>query len=279
MKTPPRQLTGVIFSLLLTAQAIPRLAAGLPIIDDPPWLGYYAVFANRDYQFTMVPRGKIALIPMGEKNQPVAQILTIPIEITIEETLPDGKIVVKEIRPDTLTSAQPATTRLEKSVVTGKVTGDAAFELTLEQSRGLLSLGGRLLDAGTLKNPLRFSLRVRFPSAYARDKTEGKDAKAFEKKTRDDRIDLKWTDMTRKKQAFDEPLDASSSALNGPGIASAALDIGAYKGRKFFFTASQHSVMTLTNAMGPLHEGFTLHWRADPLKDPQGKARLSIELK
>ena len=246
------------------------------MINEVPWLGHFAVFANKRFQFAVTAQGKITLIPIGDNDKLVASSLEIPIEIR-----PDGKITVKKVQPKTLESAQPATGKLEKVVIRGKVTGGASFEITLEQARGVVSVGGRVLAPGTLtKYPLRFSIRIKFPSAYRNDNRRDKrEQKAFEKKIRDDRLDLTWTDGKRKKQSFDKKVDASSKELNGPGIAAAEIEISAYKGRKFEFIASQNSTIALSNEKGPLHEGFEIRWLPDPVKDPQGKARLSLEVR
>jgi hypothetical protein len=46
------------------------------------------------------------------------------------------------------------------------------------------------------------------------------------------------------------------------------------------FTAGTGSAMDLWNAKEqPLHEGFSINWKADPAKDKDGKARLAIEVK
>jgi hypothetical protein len=38
--------------------------------------------------------------------------------------------------------------------------------------------------------------------------------------------------------------------------------------------------MHLTNALiGPLYKGFTIDWRPNPAKDPEGKDRFVIELR
>lgn len=277
-------------SLLLTAAVgwMP-VSAELPSLGKPPWLGHFAVLTDKHCHFSLNCQGKISLVPLGDKGDPVAKPLAIPIEIIIREILPDGETTVKKLKPESLTSTQSATDKLEKTVVRGKVTGDASFELTLESKRGLISLGGRLLDPGTLsKNPLRFSLQMKFPSAYPKEpKKDSKDAKEtknnardFAKKISADHIDLQWSDGKRKKQTFENAVDASSKDLNGPGIATAEIEIAAYKGNKIVVSASPNSSLTLSNTKAtPLHEGFVIHWLPDPAKDPEGKARFNIEVK
>jgi hypothetical protein len=322
MKTP-RLLAGLLVSVLCFVTGIESASAQLPVITEPPWIGHFSVFVNKRYQFSITSQGKITLMPLNDKSQPVASTLAIPVEITIQEMMPDGKPVWKQIDAKTLTSSQPATDKLEKVVITGKVTGGAAFETTFEQSRGAILIGGRITDPGTLtKNPLRFGVRVKFPNSYPKAKIEDKkddkkdqtqeDAKqskeerraerkakrdaekggakkddkntaadnATLKKIEQDRIDMKWTDGTRKKQTFEETVEAASKDLNGPGIAGAEIENSAYHGRKFLFIASTDSAMTLLNDKpAPLFKGFTIHWVPDATKDKDGKARLSFEVK
>lgn len=281
MKIPRGSLT-VIAALLLVATGVQPAGARLPALEVQPWLAYYAVFANKHFQFGITSQGKIILTPSGTKNDPVRPSLAIPMEITVAEIRPDGSASVRKLQPESLESTQPATAKLEKTVIRGTVTGGASFELILEQNRGVISLGGRLLDPGSrTKNPLRFSLRVKFPSAYPFDRQDDKkEEREFRKKTGDDHLDLTWTDGQRKKQPFDRKLDATAKDLNGPGIAAAEVDISAYKGKRFLFTATPNSSMTLSNnKAAPLHEGFTLHWLPDPAKDPDGKSRLLIEVR
>lgn len=257
--------------------------AQLPSLNQQPWLGYYAAFANKRFQIGLSSQGKITLTPMNEKGDPVSFQIAIDIDVGIEETMPDGKVVMRQIKAETLAAKEPATDELEKVLVTGKTTGDAAFELNIEQTRGIIFMGGRMTDPGTLtKNPVRFALRLRIPSLYKNHKAEDKRAeKAFAKKIEDDQIDIKWTDGKRVKQSFDKALLVDGNKeINGPGITSLELEADAYKGRRFVVTASPNSAMNLWNAKEqPLHEGFSINWKADPEKDKDGKARIAIEVK
>ncbi len=190
----------------------------------------------------------------------------------IEEVLPDGQTRMKEIRKTTLESADPATDKLERAVITGKVTGNVAFETTIEQQRGIISIGGRVTDPGTLtKNPIRFTVRVNLTNVYSGVDKEGKKKlKAFEKKVKGDRVDFKWTDGDRYRSSMDETVDVTSKEVNGPGISLAEIKMSCYGGRKLVFGASGYSSITLSNDKpAPLYDGFTLRWLPDdPPEDP-----------
>lgn len=276
----PRFLIAV-FVVLLGCALMQAARAQLPT-NDPPWLGDFAVFANRHYQLRIGIQGKILITPLSENRKSSGRSLALPVSIIIEETLPNGRVRLKKILPQTLQSADKPSTKLEKTVIRGQASGGVAFEVCIEQTHGVLTLGGGLLEQGPpRKNPLRFSLGVQFPSAYPREKKPDKQAaKAFQKKIDGDRIDLIWTDGKRKKQSFGQALDAASPALNGPGIASAHVEISAYDGAQFRFSASPNSDMTLSNEKNqPLHEGFAIHWTPTATLDPERKARLSFEVR
>lgn len=282
MKKPCR-LAGILAVSVFFLFGMRPAAADLPALDKQPWFGHFAVYDGKRFQLGMTSRGAITVYVKNEKDAPMKHNYEIPITIGIEETQPDGKTAIKRIKYETLESAEPATDDLEKAVIRGKVTGDAAFELTLEQTRGVISIGGRMTDPGTLtKNPVRFVVSTRIPNIYSKDKKETKkEKKAFEKKVKGDRIEIKWTDGKRTKQNFEKPMDeAALKELNGPGILGAEIEMVGYKERKLLFLASPNSSMKISNEKaGPLHQGFTVTWAPDAAKDPEGKARLSFEVK
>lgn len=267
---------------LLGVAGILPVSAELPILHEKEWLGYFAAFENKKYQFGITGQGKAAIRVIGKKGGPVSQKLAIPVEFTIEEISPDGKATIKSIKPESLESAQAATDKLKAITIKGKVTGDATFEVYIDEDRGVMAFGGRLLDPGTLKNPVRFSIRIKIPNVYA-DTNKGpdkKEQKAFEEKVKSDRVQLAWTDGKRVKQDADKPVDANSKDLSGPGITAAQIALSPYDEKKLEFTASANSAMTLAGEQAaPLHDGFSLIWMADTAKDPEGKARLTFDAK
>jgi hypothetical protein len=292
---PLRIKACLTLSGLFAALAIQPISAELPMLQDPPWLGYHAVYANKNYEFKIAAAdGKITLIPVGD-GAPVLGNLLIHIDLGIEETLPDGKTVLKPVRAVTIESADPATDQLGKSILRAKTVDDASLEITIEQSRGIVFIGSRVLDPGTIKNPVRGFVTAVFPNVNPPATVENnlgevnerdakraakKEAKAAEDKLKDDSVDLKWTDGKRQKLTFEKVFDAGSKEINGPGIAAAEIKIAAYGKRKFFVTAAPDSAMQLSNAKpASLSEGFSIQWSPDPNKGKEGKARLAFEVK
>ena len=285
----------LLMSCFLATASTQPVAAELPSLQEQPWLGYYAVYADKNYEFKVAAAdGKVTLIPVGE-GAPVLGNLLININFGIEETLPDGKIVSSPVRADTLETADPASDKLGKCIIRGKTAGTANLEITIEQSRGIVFVGTRVVDPGTIKNPVRGFVTVVFPNVNPPSTPENnhgelnerdakraakKEAKAAEDKLKDDSVDLKWTDGKRQKLTFEKVVDAGSKEINGPGIAAAEIEIAAYGKRKFFFTAAPNSAMQLSSAKpASLSEGFSIQWSPNSDKDKDGKARLALEVR
>ena len=275
--------TRLILAGLISITGMAPVQAELPTLTDKEWLGYFVGFEDKNFQLGVTTVGKILLKVKGKNGDVLGHSLAVDIGIVIEETQTDGKVVQRKIIPESLESAQQATQKPDHVAFRGKVTGDTGFEATLTEGKaGEIILGGRLLDPETLKKPTRFSLVVKFPSAYeyAMKDSDKKTEKAFEDKIKKDRLQLILVDKKRAKLETAEPAGAELQQINGVGVTAAQLGLAAYQGKEFEITASENSRMTISSAgSGPLHDGFSLNWSADPAKDPQGHARLAIKAK
>lgn len=259
-------------------------AAELPLLHDDPWLGCFAVHEGKSYDFCMrAAKGEMWMIPRQRDKDPVAELNRIRIHYGIEELLPDGSTVFKEIDCRSMTSEQAATVELARQVVRGKVTGGAEFELVLEQARDVVSLGGRVLGVGKLtKHPLRFVLRVVIPNVYRSVERHEKDEKrAFAKRTRSDAMELKRLDgsVVRMDSRDDEVLDGANAS--GKGLERAELRLSYYEGRRLCFGNSQDAAMWVSSdgIARPWYEGMNLHWSPDVASDKAGQARLHLCVK
>lgn len=282
MNVGKRNTRECIAAILVAAAVVQPLVADLPMMQEKEWLGFFQGFENKHYRFGIASDGKGSIRMIGKKKEPLGQKLTIDVTFLAEETQPGGKVVGRSVIPASLESGNPASDSPKDVVIRGKVTGDAAFEVKVSEDRGVISIGGRLLDMGKVKNPLRFAIRLRIPNAYPYDSPDGskKEQKAFEGKSKEDRIQLTWNDGKRIKPSTSEAIDAGSEKFNGPGIKEAEFEFGTYQANKFEVVASGNSVLKLSNSdTGPLRNGFLLTWTADPVKDPKGEARLSLEVK
>lgn len=273
-------------ALCLTLASPPAAFAELPVLNEAPWLGYFAGHEGRRFKFGITGRGEIKLTPLNDKGLAFGPHMVVPIQAGIEEVLPDGKVEMKTLRVDTLESKQSATDKLDRVVIQGKVSAEAVFEVIIEQKHGTIFIGGRLLDPGQFKkNPVRFVVRVKVPNTHpwtkeASWKSDPAKVEAFLRKIEGDSIELNRIDRKRLTWTFDKPVDASTNALTGPGVSRLELRMQSFGERRFLFDASEHSMMSLANTPGTaLHEGFTITWIPDPAKDRDGKARLGFTVK
>jgi hypothetical protein len=262
--------------LLLALLPLSTLRADeLPQLNVKPWIGNYAGYERRSFQVLVSPSGVGQLTGMGDKGVMMSSRYAIRIQPLVEEVLPTGGVVAKMPVKDGWEAVTPASINPEKVVYRGTVSGGARFEVNLEFDGDQITAGGRLLDKGTLANP-RFVLRFQVPDAYYNDTDAGKRAE----KAKRDRVDVVRTDGKKLKLDLLEALDAESAAVSGPGLSQARLDIAGFKGHRFDFEAGPNAAFELwNNGEKALIEGFSLGWKPDPAKDPEGKARAVIKVR
>jgi hypothetical protein len=260
--------------LLSVLSLLPPLPAGeLPQLKENPWIGYYVGYERRNYHFMVSSSGECLLSPISTKGSPLSSRLSIKIRPVVEDVLPGGQIVAKAAVDDGWEAVTPASVDPESVVYRGTVTGGARFEVKLEFDGDQISAGGRLLEKGTLANP-RFMIRIQVPDVYYHENDAGKKAE----KAKKDRIDLVRTDGKKLKLDLMTPLDAESAEFNGPGVQQARVDIEGYRGLRLDLDAGKDAFFEFWNkGEVALVEGFTLGWRPDPVKDPEGKGRVVLK--
>jgi len=257
--------------------------AELPFIEKGDLRGCFAMHKSQRYEFVFMHDGEMWLVPKRRSREPVAKDNRIKLEYGIEELQPDGTAVFKQTRQGSLESEQEADDELNKVVIRGTTTGDAVYELVLEQSRDIVSIGGHVVDAGSLtKQPLRFTVRAHLPNVYRRVSIDDRDEeKEFEKQTRRDYMELVRIDHSKLSLTNDDSEKMDAGQITGSGIEEIEMRLSYYEGRRFFFTASRNSGIAISNdrSMGPWYEGMTLHWTADAALDPEHKGRFSLCVK
>ena len=273
----------VLAASLICGFGVLPASAQLPMMQEKEWLGYFTGVETNDFKFGVGADGNTTIKINEKKGDSLSNKLTVNLDFHVEQTMPDGKVVLLKVLPETLESPDTPTTKPKNTVIRGKVKGDAQFEVTVDEARGGILLGGRLLDPGTLpKDSLRFIIVVKIPNAYTDVKTgtDKKDVKAFEERIKDDCVQVTYADKKRKKLSAAESVDAGSKEVNGAGITAVGVQFSTYKGKEMDFTASPNSLLRLSGKQpGPLQDGFLIIWAADAAKDPKGAARLSIEIK
>lgn len=261
-----------LYLLFFTA---PLVAGTLPMIGKQPWLTQYAVYERKDFQFTVNAEGVAALLPMDDKGKPLRDIFALKFLPVVEDVLPDGKVAAKVIQKDGWEAVTPAAVDPKTVTYRGTAGGNARFEVTLEFDGKEIRAGGKMLDKGTLINP-RFRLRVQVPNIYYYDK----DPKKLAAKAADDQVSLVRTDGKKLKLEVLEALDAEAADVGGPGVSQARIEMAGYAGHRFDLNAGAAGSFEFFNTgTAQLSQGFSFIWKADPAKDPQGKARLSVEVR
>lgn len=250
-------------------------AESLPQLNEKPWLGWFAGMEAKGLRFGIMPDGEGVLIPMKSKNEDGSKNSWIRIEPVIEEVMPDGKVVSKKIDPDGFTPLTESSVEAEEMAYQATVTGGAKFEAHFAVDRDEITAGGKILENGELKNPLRLVFRVKIPNGYE----YVKEMEDLEDKAKRDKLNLVLVDRSKLKVGSLE--EVSGEELTGVGIASADIDFDGLKSSGIELETGTSGVFRLETSgdKAPLYKGFTMAWVPDPEKDPEGKSRFTLTYK
>jgi len=283
-----QSLIRALASLALAVSATLPARAQLPRLGEQPWIGYFAVHSSSRYIFSIDSFGAMQIQPVAS-GEPISHKYFVKIIPNLQETLPSGKIVNKRLDTESLETSDASTDKLQKTTYRAKITGDASFEVTVEQQRDIIYLTGRPLESGTIKNPLSLVFSIAIPDLYPgklepdgalSDREKKREAKALANKLKGDRISLKWTDGKSLRRDTTEGADADPKDYNGPGIAGLELDCMVFRKRKLLINASPGTEMTISKPeSSEFYKGFQVQWAVNPDKDPDGKARLAIQMR
>lgn len=274
-------------ALWLATSAIVPVQAQLPTIAEEKWLGFFAVHASNRQLFSIDSMGNMLLEPVNS-GKPGAMKYGVSIAPKITETSAAGRTTNKKVKAESLETSDSPTGKLQKVTYRAKVTGDATFEITAEQSRDIIYLSGRLLDPGKVKNP-QFAVVVNVPSLFAGELKsvaglESREKRKVEKKLADklrgDRATIKKSNGDLLKLTPDEGANVTGEAFSGPGITSVELDCSVFDKRTLAISASTGTSMSLIKKPdAALLKGFDLLWVIDSTKDPADKAQLAIQFR
>ena len=268
-------ITGLLAPLFLIAREARAEGGALPVLQVKPWEGYFVAHETRAFQFGLNCDGS-GVLTLNNRRGNTVPGHPVRIDLTIEEVLPNGKVVVKRIIPESLATKDKPTTKPKAVKYTGKVTGDAAFEARIEFSGARMFFGGRVTDPGKLKNPLRFVVRVQVPALY-----RGADPKdrEFKRKVKDDEVRFKTLGGKRGKIEMGEVVDLAKKC-GEEGLSTVRFESGAYDGRRLEFSCVKGGAIELDHPEGkPLTGGMTIAWRPDPKKDADAEARLELAVR
>jgi hypothetical protein len=258
----------------------PLVYADLPELEGKAWIGCFAGYKDRKVRFTIDTTGGMLIEPIYDGGNPRAYI-KMPVTCGLEVTMPNGKKRIMEFLPESLETDDRGTTEFEATTIRGQFEGDAAFEIMIQQKRGVVSIGGRITAPGTYKpDAIRIHVSAQILNFYGRKKQELKnDPAAFEQLVSQDYVKLKWTNGKKHELDFIEPRNLATEDVNGPGVEEAEVSIKSID-RKFIYEATGNSALTLSNRKNaPLSEGMKMNWSPDAGKDPKAEARLVITVK
>lgn len=294
----PLPRSAVITATLALLAGSASLQAQLPSFREGGRLGYYATYKDRNMEFGITSLCNLRLMPLlsdGLSSTFIGGTYTIEIAPQLIATAGDGKTTVRRIIDSSLTTPDEVSDEFEKTTIRGEVTGGAKFEYSLQQNRGTLVMGGRSLNPEENKTPHHFAIAIKVPAqltsgkldalyklvgAPEDDRVARRELRAFMREYRSDRLTVRRTDGSETRYKLAEPVEGGVAAVNGPGIAELELQSSIYEARRIVITAQDGSALTLeTTRDNLLQPGFTLTWRSDPAKDPEGKARVAIAVR
>lgn len=274
-----RHFLALATTLLLVA---PLAQAELPELTEKPWLGHFIGIKDRKFQFGITSKGKAVLHPLNSDGAVQSLFNPVRMEYGILETNPDGTTVIKKIQPETLSSEQPATDTPKAPVkFTGKVTGDAAFEVTIASERGGFSVSGKVTDKGSLDNA-RFFVFINITpykqkAGKAKEESQEDAIEKFKKKLKRDELRLKTVEGKAENIGF---LEKHNLATQFPGgFRQAQVRTAGYGGVEFSLEATGDSELYFEDqGEREVWNGFPVRWFMHEGADPS-KAKLIISAK
>ncbi len=251
----------IAVGMFLTPSAV---QADLPGLKEQPWIGYFIGIEHRKkMRFGVTAKGQGVIFPMDDKGEPVFAKVPFQINFEIVETLPDGKTVRKQINSDSLASEQPPAEDPEKPIIfRGKVTGDAAFEVTVSPERGGVGVSGKLTDKGTLTNPIHFEISLDVKPYPQKPGDEEAKIKTFEKRAKDD--ELRYDTVSRKRGKIEFLEETNPATAIGESLAKLDFQTDAFDNKDFEIITTDKAKLTFEDlGTKPLWNGFTLRWRVN----------------
>lgn len=180
-----------ILFIIISLISSPVSKANLPTIDHKSWSDYFLVINERKFHFGITSKGEAIFHPLTRRGEFISSNNPIIFQVQVLENKPDGKIVSKKIKVESLKSSQPASLNPKEAIsYQGTVTGDAAFEVTVHPVRDGFSVTGKITDPGELTNPLNLAINVGL-RPYVKDTTRtDAEEKNFAKRVKRDKFEV-----------------------------------------------------------------------------------------
>jgi hypothetical protein len=266
----------LIFSTLsIFSLSLQPLLAQLPIWDTKPWLGFFAGHDRNKFAMGIKSDGSIELEIKDKKGQRMGFSKGIIILPTVMAEGEKGWAPLNRVRTTMSTTDKP-TDQPKKLTYRGKVTGDAEYEVVVEFDRDKISFGGKIIDKGATKKPIKFQIRCRFQQPY-----KGASPESAKKSTAKDTIKYLRMDKKKGQCGIFESIDFSKDETFGP-LSFLEVDMKNYMNYGLSFRSEGQLPLILENpnkTPAPPMDGFAIIFEHDPAKDPKGYARMVFEIK
>jgi len=261
-------LTVVTATLMSAACFSPHSAQAqrLPAMAEAPWGGVFSGYTRRGFHFVINDEAQCEIFLIDKKRNRVGQNRKVRIYPEVVVELADGKRISKRLKNDTgYESDQKPSLKHEKVKLTALTVGEAKVEMMISYSGNKITMDGRVLERGTLKEgSIYFSYKVLMPAMYTG--TYAKDKKKEKARMRRDKIKFyraKDREKVLLKSYVPVNLNDEDHALGGVTEINVSMD--GQEGRDFIFTtADGKGVLQFENKVkdkeGKLWKGYQVKW-------------------
>gem|GEM_PF-6884231 len=233
---------------------------------EAPWGGVFSGYARRGFHFIINDEAQCELFLIDKKRKRVGQSRKVRIYPEVVVELPDGTRISKRLKNDTgYESDQKPSLKHEKVKLTALTVGEAKVEMTISYSGNKITMDGRVLERGTLKEgELYFSYKVMVPAMYT--DTYASNKKKEKARMRRDKIKF-YRAKDRKKVSLLSyvPVNLNDEDQALGGVTEIDVSMDGQEGRDFIFaTADGKGVLHFENKVkdkeGRLWEGYQVKW-------------------
>lgn len=233
---------------------------------EPPWGGVFSGYTRRGFHFIINDEAQCELFIIDKKRKRVGQSRKVRIYPEVVVELPDGKRITKSLKNDTgYQTDQEASLKHKEVKLTSLTVGEAKVEMTISYEGNEITMDGRILDRGKLKEgKLYFSYRVAVPAMYT--DTYAKDKKKEKARMRRDKIKF-YRAKDRKKVSLSsyKTVNLEDEGMADGGVTEVSVSMDGQEGRDLIFTtADGKGALTFGNKVegheGRLWQGYRVIW-------------------
>lgn len=236
-------------------------------MDEMPWTGFLSGHIRHGFEFGVNNEGEceIYLIGKGRKRVGATRKVRIYTEVVVE--MPDGKRIVKRLKKNEgfWTDQKPGLKHKEVKF-TAETYGDAEVEIFIQYNGNEITLDGRILERGDLKQGKLFiTFKVLVPAMYT-STYAGDDDKAKARMRRDRIKFIRAKDQKTIKLKSYEEVDLEDERMAKEGVTELRVSMDGMERRTFVFTTTDgKGVLGFENKTpkkkGKLWAGYVVKWQ------------------